>query len=173
MLVALFWFSAGFVFYTYVGYPLLLKGIVLFRKRPILKGTIFPSVSLIITAFNEERRLAAKLENTLKVHYPREQLEIIVASDCSEDKTDEIVRSYEAQGVQLIRAPERREGERPTTRREARAGRSSSFRTSPPFCNRTGWSASFKVLTTRRSDASAASIGSSTRRAGSAEKGLT
>ncbi len=108
MLAALFWFSAGFVFYAYVGYPLLLKGIVLFRKRPILKGTIVPSVSLIITAFNEERRLAAKLENTLKVHYPREKLEIIVASDCSEDRTDEIVRSYGAQGVKLIRSSERR-----------------------------------------------------------------
>ncbi len=108
MLEVIFWFSAGFVFYAYVGYPLMLKGLALFRKRTVLKGKFFPSVSFIITAFNEERRMAAKLENTLKVHYPKEKLEILVASDCSDDKTDEIVRSYEAQGVKLIRAPERR-----------------------------------------------------------------
>ena len=49
----------------------------------------YPFISLIITAYNEEARLAAKLENSLAVRYPRERLEILVASDASTDRTDE------------------------------------------------------------------------------------
>lgn len=65
-------------------------------------------VSFIITAYNEQNRIREKIENTLEMNYPREHLEILVASDCSNDDTDEIVKSFESKGIRLIRAPERR-----------------------------------------------------------------
>lgn len=67
-----------------------------------------PTVSFIITAYNEEQRIAEKIENTLNQDYPKDSLEIIVASDCSTDRTDEIVKSYESKDVRLVRAPERK-----------------------------------------------------------------
>ncbi len=96
------------VLYAYVGYPLLLWGISWFRAFPIRKGSITPRVSFVITAYNEEKRIEAKLQNTLQLIYPKEQLEILVASDCSTDQTDDIVRSYQPFGVTLVRAPERK-----------------------------------------------------------------
>ena len=107
MLEVAFWFSLLFIGYAYLGYPLLLWCIALFRTKPIHKADITPTVSFIITAYNEERRVQEKLENTLKQDYPRENLEIIVASDCSTDKTDDIVKGYEGHGVVLVRAPQR------------------------------------------------------------------
>jgi cellulose synthase/poly-beta-1,6-N-acetylglucosamine synthase-like glycosyltransferase len=62
---------------------------------------------VIITAFNEEQALAAKLENTLALDYPSASLEIMVASDCSSDRTDEIAREFAARGVRLHRQPQR------------------------------------------------------------------
>jgi glycosyltransferase involved in cell wall biosynthesis len=74
----------------------------------VRKAEITPSVTFIITAYNEQSRIAAKLENTVALSYPASRLEIIVASDCSSDGTDEIVRSYADGGIQLVRAPARR-----------------------------------------------------------------
>lgn len=108
MLEGIFWFSVFLVFYAYAGYPLLLKGISLYRTRPVQKGNIIPMVTFIITAYNEGKRIEEKITNTLTLHYPKEKLQIIVASDCSSDRTDEIARSYESRGVMLVRAPERR-----------------------------------------------------------------
>ncbi len=64
-------------------------------------------MTVIITAYNEERDLASKLENTLALDYPQDKLEIIVASDCSSDRTDEIARSFSARAVRLHRQAER------------------------------------------------------------------
>lgn len=108
MLDVLFWFSLVFVFYAYAGYPLLLKALSIFRSRPVRKGPFAPNVSLIITAYNEEKRIEAKLKNALEQIYPKDKLEIIVASDCSSDDTDQIVLSYQSSGVRLVRAPERK-----------------------------------------------------------------
>jgi glycosyltransferase involved in cell wall biosynthesis len=66
------------------------------------------ALSLIITAHNEEDRIREKLENTLELDYPRERLEIIVASDFSTDATDSIVGSYASRGIRLVRADERK-----------------------------------------------------------------
>lgn len=103
----MFWLSAAALLYTYFGYPLMIALISLLRPRPVRRAEIRPRVSIIITAYNEERDLAAKLENTLTLDYPRELLEIIVASDCSSDRTDEIARSFAERGVILHRQPER------------------------------------------------------------------
>lgn len=104
----IFWSSLAFMFYAYAGYLLILLGLSVFKSRPVLLGNIQPMVSFIITAYNEESRIKEKLDNSLSQQYPKERLEIVVASDCSSDRTDEIVRSYASSGVRLIRAAERR-----------------------------------------------------------------
>ncbi|MDQ3816738.1 MAG: glycosyltransferase family 2 protein, partial [Acidobacteriota bacterium] len=89
------------------GYPLLLAMVSLFRSRPIRRAELNPKVTVIITAYNEERDIRMKLENTLALDYPSDLLEIIVASDCSTDRTDEIAREFASRGVRLHRQRER------------------------------------------------------------------
>jgi len=103
----IFWASAAALVYTYAGYPALIALISALRPRKVVRGNFTPSLTIIITAYNEERALAAKLGNTLALDYPRELTEIIVASDCSNDGTDEIVQSFQSQGVILHRQPQR------------------------------------------------------------------
>jgi cellulose synthase/poly-beta-1,6-N-acetylglucosamine synthase-like glycosyltransferase len=95
------------VAYAYVGYPLVIFLWSRLFPRAVRKAAITPRVSLIITAYNEERDIAAKLDNTLALDYPADKMEIIVASDCSSDRTDDIVRGYAGHGVRLHRRPER------------------------------------------------------------------
>ena len=102
-----FWVSAAALFYTYVGYPLLLAFMSRLRPRIVRRANISPTVTVVITAYNEEQDLAAKLENTLALDYPPELLEIIVASDCSSDGTDAIAREFAGRNVLLHRQPER------------------------------------------------------------------
>lgn len=103
----IFWLSAAALFYTYAGYPLLLALVSAVRPRRVRRGDFESTVSVIITAYNEERDLAAKLENTLALDYPPELVEIIVASDCSSDRTDDIVNEFAPRGVRLHRQPQR------------------------------------------------------------------
>src|SRR6266576_4469719 len=103
-----FWLSVVALFYTYAGYPLLLALVSALKPRTVLRGQFEPTVTIIITAYNEERDLAAKLENTLALDYPRELMEIIVASDCSSDRTDEIALDFSDRGVRLLRQSQRR-----------------------------------------------------------------
>jgi len=93
--------------YTYVGYPLLVFVLSHLFSRPVHQDDFTPKVSVIIAAHNEELNLAAKIENTLALDYPREKLEIVVASDCSTDRTDEIAQQYADRGVILHRQEER------------------------------------------------------------------
>jgi cellulose synthase/poly-beta-1,6-N-acetylglucosamine synthase-like glycosyltransferase len=103
-----FWLGAAALLYTYAGYPALVFLVSRLRPRPVRKAELTPTVSVVITAYNEERDLAAKLENTLALDYDPEKLEVIVASDCSTDRTDEIARSFAPRGVRLHRQTERR-----------------------------------------------------------------
>src|SRR5216684_8374081 len=103
----IFWLGAAALGYTYAGYPLLLLIVSRLRPRDVRRGDFAPTVSVIVTAYNEERDLAAKLENTLALDYPRELLEIIVASDCSTDRTDKIARAFAERSVRLVRQPQR------------------------------------------------------------------
>lgn len=100
----LFFLMAFGVVYSYAIYPLILK---LTATRHVLRAnaaTDLPPLTLIITAHNEEKRLREKLDNTLAIDYPKDRLEIIVASDCSTDATDSIAQEYAARGVTLVRA---------------------------------------------------------------------
>jgi len=102
-----FWTSLALIFYAYAGYPLALLIISLFRDQMVLRKPITPSISFIIPVHNEERRIREKIENTLQQNYPGDKLQIVVASDYSQDKTDEIVGAYASHGVHLVRLRER------------------------------------------------------------------
>jgi glycosyltransferase involved in cell wall biosynthesis len=105
--VVVFWSSVILVVYAYVGYPCALAALAVLSRRVVAKGSMAARVSFIITARNEERRIREKLENTFAQDYPRALLEILVASDCSSDATDDVVRSY-GDRVRLVRAAERK-----------------------------------------------------------------
>jgi cellulose synthase/poly-beta-1,6-N-acetylglucosamine synthase-like glycosyltransferase len=99
----------GAIGYVLVGYPLLLRLIVLVRgPRLVSKADITPPVSLVISAFNEADVIATKLDNALALDYPRDLLEIVVISDASDDETDGIVTGYADRGVILRRQQDRR-----------------------------------------------------------------
>jgi cellulose synthase/poly-beta-1,6-N-acetylglucosamine synthase-like glycosyltransferase len=99
-----FWGSVGVLAYTYAGFPLLVAARALLRNRPIASGCPLPTVTVVIPAHNEAGLIEEKLENTLSVGYPRERLEIIVASDGSDDGTNDVVRAQRA-GVRLLELP--------------------------------------------------------------------
>ena len=107
-MTSLFWLSLGLIAYVYVGYPLAMWLLAQFQTETVPSPeTTWPTVSLIISAFNEERVLEEKLQNALSVGYPRGKLEIIVTSDGSTDRTDEIASRFQSRGVRLIRLGER------------------------------------------------------------------
>jgi cellulose synthase/poly-beta-1,6-N-acetylglucosamine synthase-like glycosyltransferase len=103
----LFWTTLLTLVYHYLGYPLLLLALGVKKKQALHTADITPSVSLIISAYNEEEVIRQKLENSLALDYPRDRLEVIVASDGSTDRTPAIVREY-ARDVALHHYPQRR-----------------------------------------------------------------
>ncbi|HEY0392440.1 MAG TPA: glycosyltransferase [Solirubrobacterales bacterium] len=91
-----FWLSAALIVYTHLGYPLVLRLLLAQRRRPIRSPhgwDELPRVSLIVAAYDEEEVIEAKLANALALDYPRERLELIVASDGSADATAERARA--------------------------------------------------------------------------------
>ena len=100
-----FWISLGIVTLVTLGYPVFLAVAAPLMRRPWLITDAEPFVSLIIAAHNEERTIGQKLDNVLALDYPRDRLEIIVASDGSTDLTDEICESFRDRGVLLRRFP--------------------------------------------------------------------
>jgi cellulose synthase/poly-beta-1,6-N-acetylglucosamine synthase-like glycosyltransferase len=101
VLAAIFWICTGLIVYTHLGYPLVLWGLIAMRRRPTLSPGTWeePRVSLIVAAYNEEEVIAAKVANALALDYPRERLQLIVASDGSGDATAERAR---AAGADLV-----------------------------------------------------------------------
>ncbi|MBC7713435.1 MAG: glycosyltransferase family 2 protein [Rhizobacter sp.] len=92
------------MFYSYFGYPLTLIFLSLFSRHKVLKNDQYlPEVSLLIAAYNEEDTIAEKIKNSLELTYPKDKMEIVVVSDGSTDKTDEIVKSYASSGIRLFR----------------------------------------------------------------------
>src|SRR3954454_21142390 len=102
MLAVLFWASAGLIVYAHLGYPLALRLLIALRRRPTLEPGVWeelPRVSLIVAAYDEEEVIEAKVANALALDYPRERLQLIVASDGSADATAERAR---AAGADLV-----------------------------------------------------------------------
>lgn len=102
MTEVLFWLSAISIFYSYFGYPfsLWIIGLVYHKKHD--KYLYYPEVSIIITAYNEEKRIKYKLDNTVSINYPKDKFQIIVASDGSTDGTNSISETYFNMGVELL-----------------------------------------------------------------------
>lgn len=93
----------GIIFYIYLGYPLVLAGIArLWPARIDRDDRYFPEITLLISAFNEEHVIEAKLNSSLALDYPLERLKIVVVSDGSTDATNQLVRKYAPRGIRLI-----------------------------------------------------------------------
>ena len=103
----LFWLSAAALGWTHVGYPLAAALAARLRPDPVERGDVTPTVTLVVAAWNEEAVIARRLENLLAVDYPADRLEIVVASDSSDDGTDGIVEEFAAREprVHLLRCP--------------------------------------------------------------------
>jgi cellulose synthase/poly-beta-1,6-N-acetylglucosamine synthase-like glycosyltransferase len=92
----LFWSSLGALAWTQAGYPVAVAALARLRGRPVRKGEIEPTVSLIVAAHDEEDVIDRRLDNLLALDYPHDKLEIVVASDASTDRTDELVEAVAA-----------------------------------------------------------------------------
>ncbi len=108
-----FYLSIIEITYAYLGYPLSLWFLSKLRghhkeAKKNIYGNNYPDVSFIIAAYNEANKIEEKIRNTLSLEYDRDKLEIIIASDCSTDGTDDIVKSYADEGISLVRTAERR-----------------------------------------------------------------
>jgi glycosyltransferase involved in cell wall biosynthesis len=103
-----FWLCLGLILYVYFGYPFLLRSGFLGRRRPIYREHLFPSLSVIIPAHNEEAMIRKKLENLLAQDYPREKVKIFVGDDGSTDGTAAICRGFEPLGICFYRSEVRR-----------------------------------------------------------------
>ncbi|WP_254560881.1 glycosyltransferase family 2 protein [Dyadobacter diqingensis] len=96
----LFWLSLFIVFYTFLGYGILLYFLV--RIRRILKGKRvlpgldqdFPSLTLVVAAYNEEDLIVEKIQNTLSLNYPADRLRLLFITDGSNDKTPDLIALY-------------------------------------------------------------------------------
>lgn len=98
-----FWLSACMIVYVYLGYPFCAFLLSKILRRSVQKDDIRPKVSILIAAYNEESCIANTIQNKLLLDYPKELLEIIVISDGSTDRTDELVNDFSEHGVLLIR----------------------------------------------------------------------
>jgi cellulose synthase/poly-beta-1,6-N-acetylglucosamine synthase-like glycosyltransferase len=110
----IFGLSGGLILYAWIIFPLILFLMwKLFAKtineisslNMVQKENYRPIVSIIVAAYNEEKGIAQKIENLLAQDYPRTSMEIIIASDGSQDNTVEIARQYESQGIKVIDYP--------------------------------------------------------------------
>lgn len=95
------------ILYPYAFYPSLLWFISLFKKQPrkrqFLTISEWPSVTMLISAYNEEAVIEEKILNSLSLDYPKDLLEVIVISDGSTDRTDALVKKYEDKQIKLLR----------------------------------------------------------------------
>lgn len=104
-----FWVLLFLFIHCYVLFPITLPFISEIFKR---KGRgedhseSLPTVSILISAYNEEAVIERKIQNLLELDYPKEKLQILIGDDGSADKTAEIVERYKDQGITLVKAPQ-------------------------------------------------------------------
>ena len=105
--MVLFYGSLFAMVYVYVGYPAIISAFALIRARRPQQDHELRSITIAIAAHNEEKHIEATILNKLSLDYPPDRREIIVISDASTDRTDEIVRKYRDSGVTLLRQEQR------------------------------------------------------------------
>nr|MBA2461189.1 glycosyltransferase family 2 protein [Actinomycetota bacterium] len=98
----LFWGSLGALVWTHALYPPAAAALARLRERRVAKAEIEPTVTLIVPAYNEETVIERRLENLHALDYPAEMLELVVTSDASSDRTEELA---EHAGARVIRNP--------------------------------------------------------------------
>lgn len=103
--LVVFWISLAVCVYIYFGYPALLWALSKLRPRPVRAAHVTPRVTFVIAAYNEENNIGDKIANTLSLDYPGEQLEVLIVSNGSTDRTNEIVSSWTDPRVKLIALP--------------------------------------------------------------------
>ena len=161
MLVAkvLFWVSLALLVWTHVGYALAAALGARLRLRRVSEADIEPLVTVIVAAHNEEDVIDARVRNLLELDYPADRLEVVVASDASTDRTDEIVERLAAEDprVKLVRYP--RGGKVAAQNCSSRA---SSRR--PPNCQFNGSSRAFPRVITSFAGATTMETGFTARR---------
>ena len=97
--------SLVLIFHSYVGYPFSLYIFALFKRKYVQRREIFPLMTVIITAYNEEKRIREKILNTLELVYLKDKLQIIIASDGSTDSTNQIVEEFKNKNIELLVIP--------------------------------------------------------------------
>ncbi len=102
-----FWLAVFMLVYSYGGFSILLFFASKVLNRRVARQDITPKVSVIVAAFNEEHGIAEKLENVLALDYPNDKLQILVASDGSDDATSQIAVSFAGRGVTYLDLPRR------------------------------------------------------------------
>lgn len=108
VLKTLFWGSAAALAWTHAGYPLAAGALACVRERRVAKDEAAePSVAVIVAAYNEEAVIERRLDNLLALDYPADRLAIVVASDASSDRTNELVEAVGAREprVRLLDCP--------------------------------------------------------------------
>jgi cellulose synthase/poly-beta-1,6-N-acetylglucosamine synthase-like glycosyltransferase len=103
-----FWLCAVLLLYVYAGYPFVLSLIASVFPKQTSTPNHWPTLSVLIAAYNEEDSIGRKVEQTLALDYPKDKLEILVLSDGSTDRTDTIVQSFANYPVRLIRINSRK-----------------------------------------------------------------
>ncbi|MCP4649463.1 MAG: glycosyltransferase family 2 protein [PVC group bacterium] len=102
MIKLIFWINLCLVIAVYAGYPITISLLAFLFKKPHQKDESYtPKVTMLIPAYNEEPVIAEKLENTLRLDYPKDSLEVIVMIDESSDKTESIVAGYQDKGIKM------------------------------------------------------------------------
>ena len=101
--VILFWSCCLLLTYVYVLYPALVSALAARYGRPVQRGDALPAVTIIVTVYNEEKCIRAKLDNLAELNYPPELLDVIVGSDASSDSTEAIAASYDRLRVRVLR----------------------------------------------------------------------
>ncbi len=101
ILEILFWASFAFLAWTHFAYPAFAALLARLAPRRVRKADIEPTIAVIIAAYNEEPVIARRIENLLALDYPKDKLQIVVTSDASSDRTEEIAAAYP--GVKVIR----------------------------------------------------------------------
>lgn len=121
-MILFFWLCFFLIVYVYLLYPLFTAMLSLLLNKDVKKVSILPAVTIVTSAYNEEQHIKETIENKLKLDYPKEKLEIIVVSDGSTDKTDEIVQQFKDCNVSLLR-------------QEPRQGKTAALNTAIPKAN--------------------------------------
>lgn len=103
----IFWVSIVTITYTYFGYPAIIFLLALVFNKPIKKAEYNPKISIILSVFNEERVIEEKIKNLVTLDYPQEKIEILIGSDGSNDKTNEIISKYTDDRFKLFQSPKR------------------------------------------------------------------